>query len=182
MVNLEIDDMSFGPYGIGRLDGKSVMVPNSAPGDLLEVEILSARKHYSVARIVKILRPGPGRRIPPCPFLPRCGGCDWQQLSYEVQLEQKANLVESAFCRPLRVQVTNAVDLIVPAHAEFGYRSRVRLKVGNQGKLGFYELNSNELVEIDHCLVAAEQLVLEPAKALAKNLGKACQEIDLVRK
>jgi 23S rRNA (uracil1939-C5)-methyltransferase len=56
------------------------------------------------------------------------------------------------------------------------------LKVGNQGKLGFYELSSNELVEIDHCLVAAEQLVLEPAKALVKNLGKACQEIDLVRK
>src|SRR5260370_15025253 len=99
------------------------MVPNPAPGDLLEVEVFSARKHYSVARIVKILRPGPDRRIPPCPFLPRCGGCDWQQLSYQVQLQQKANLVESVFCRPLKVRGTGVVDLLVPAPAAFEYRS-----------------------------------------------------------
>ena len=46
---VEIDDMTVGPYGVGRLDGKAILVANSAPGDLLRVSITQSHRDYSVA-------------------------------------------------------------------------------------------------------------------------------------
>src|SRR5579885_1686785 len=93
MPLVAITAMTFGPYGIGKLDGKSGMVPNAAPDDLLEVAIQSERGGYSIARIERIVRPGRSRRTPPCAYLPRCGGCDWQQISYPEQLRLKAETI-----------------------------------------------------------------------------------------
>src|SRR5260370_37219661 len=79
MAEVEISAMTFGPYGVGRIDGKTVMVPNAAPGDQLEVELSRAHRDYAIGRIARILRGGPDRREPPCPFLPRCGGGGWRE-------------------------------------------------------------------------------------------------------
>jgi 23S rRNA (uracil1939-C5)-methyltransferase len=81
-IQVEIDDMTLGPYGVGRVQGKAILVANSAPGDVLRISITSQHRDYSVARLDTIVRPGPSRRSTPCAFLPRCGGCDWQQLAY----------------------------------------------------------------------------------------------------
>src|SRR5260370_19427680 len=80
MAEVEISAMTFGPYGVGRIDGKTVMVPNAAPGDQLEGELSRAHRDYAIGRIARILRGGPDRREPPCPFLPRCGGGDWERI------------------------------------------------------------------------------------------------------
>ena len=171
--------MTVGPFGVGHLAGKTVMVPNVVTGDVVDVRIKSERRDYAVAELERIVRPGPGRRQPPCPFLPRCGGCDWQQISYQAQLELKSRLIASELSRATGVSVSHE-NLIVPATAEFGYRSRIRLQVGADGKLGFHELGSDRLVEIDHCLVAEEGIELAPARKLAKIFGRRCREIELV--
>jgi 23S rRNA (uracil1939-C5)-methyltransferase len=177
MAEVEISAMTFGPYGVGRIDGKTVMVPNAAPGDRLEVELSGAHRDYAIGRIARILRGGPDRREPPCPFLPRCGGCDWQQLNYPAQVRVKAELVAAEFRHALKLELDPG-DLVEPAPAEFGYRARIRLKIGANGALGFHELGSNSMVEIDRCMVAAAELKL-PA-ALAKALGRRCKEIEVV--
>jgi len=179
MPSLEITAMSFGPYGIGRLDGKSVMVPNSAPGDVVEVTLQSERAGYSIAKIDRLIRAGPMRRTPPCPFLPRCGGCDWQQIDYPEQLRWKARIVTQEFRHALGVEL-DAAALVEPAEAEFGYRSRVRLMVGRGGSIGFRESSSNRLVEIDRCLVA--DCELESAVRLARSLSRDLVEIEIVRR
>src|ERR1700726_2093273 len=92
-VQVEIDDMTMGPYGVGRLEGKAILVANSAPGDLLRVSISESHRDYSVASLEGILRPGPSRRSAPCVFLPRCGGCDWQQIAYPEQSAAKGRLI-----------------------------------------------------------------------------------------
>lgn len=176
MPEIEVSAMTFGPYAVGRLDGLMVMVPNAAPGDRLEVSITSRRRDFSLATIERIIEPGPDRRVPPCPFLPRCGGCDWQHLNYPAQLRIKAELL-AAGLRRANVDVS-AEDLIEPAPQEFGYRSRIRLKVGRDGKLGFYQLGSNELVAIDRCIVASPGLRLP--NALASALGRNLDEVEVV--
>jgi len=178
MPQLEITGMTFGPYGVGRIDGKSVMVPNAAPGDLLEVSIESERRGYSIARIDRVVTPGAARRPPPCEFLPRCGGCDWQQISYAEQLRRKAEIVAREFNRTLGLELDPAI-ILEPAPSEFAYRSRVRLKVGRGGALGFHELGTNQLVEIDHCLVA--DCDLRGAAHLASLLSRDLSEIEVVR-
>jgi 23S rRNA (uracil1939-C5)-methyltransferase len=177
MAEVEISAMTFGPYGVCRIDGKTVMVPNAAPGDRLEVELRGAHRDYAIGRIARILRGGPDRREPPCPFLPRCGGCDWQQLNYPAQLRVKAELVAAEFRHALKLELDPG-DLVEPAPAEFAYRGRIRLKTGANGALGFHELGSNSIVEIDRCIVAAAELKLPVA--LAKALGRRCKEIEVV--
>jgi 23S rRNA (uracil1939-C5)-methyltransferase len=176
MPEIEVSAMTFGPYAVARMDGMTLMVPGGAPGDRLEVSIATRRRDFSVANIERIIAPGPDRRVPPCPFLPRCGGCDWQHLKYPAQLHAKAELI-AAGLRRANIDVV-AEDLIEPAPNEFGYRSRIRLKVGREGKLGFYQLGSNELVEIDRCIVAAPGLRLP--NALASAMWRNLDEIEVV--
>ncbi|MGB6563904.1 MAG: TRAM domain-containing protein, partial [Candidatus Binataceae bacterium] len=157
MAQVEITAMTFGPFGVGRLDGKAVMVPHAAPGDVLEVTVVQQRAGYLVARAERVLKAGAARRTPPCPYLPRCGGCDWQQIAYPEQTRFKAEVIAATLNHALGLEL-NPATLIEPAPAEFGYRARIRFKTGGGGRLGFYEAGSRRLVEVEHCLVAAAEI------------------------
>ena len=178
MAEVEISGMTFGPFGVGHRDGKAVMVANSVVGDRLEVATVSERRDYSVAKIKEIIRASADRRAAPCPYLPRCGGCDWQHIDYSAQLRFKGEVVARELSHALGVAIDPA-DLVEPAPAEFGYRSRIRLKVGARGIVGFHEFGSNEIVEIDSCMVAEAEIRIP--LHLARSLGKRVEEIEVVR-
>ncbi len=178
MPEIEISAMTFGPFGVGRQDGKAVMVPGAVAGDRLDVEIVSERRDYSVAKIREILRASAERRVAPCPYLPRCGGCDWQHIDYGAQVRFKGEVVARELGHALGVAI-DPIGLVERAPAEFGYRSRIRLRVGAKGVLGFYSAGSNTIVEIDSCMVA-EAGIRMPLH-LARSLGKRAEEIEVVR-
>jgi 23S rRNA (uracil1939-C5)-methyltransferase len=177
MPEVEITGVSFGPFGLANLDGKKVMVPNAVPGDVVEVEIESERRDYAIARIARVVRPSADRRTPPCEYLPRCGGCDWQQIAYPAQVRLKAELVAAELGRALDTSI-DPIGLVEAAPSEFGYRSRVRLKVGRDGALGYHEAGSNRLVAIRHCMVAGFEL--DAARGLAAALAGRMVEIEIV--
>jgi 23S rRNA (uracil1939-C5)-methyltransferase len=178
MPEIEINAMTFGPFGVGRHDGKAVMVAGAVAGDLVDVEIVSERRDYAVAKIREVIRASADRRVAPCPFLPRCGGCDWQHIDYAAQVRFKGEVVARELSHALNIEI-DPVGLVEPAPVEFGYRSRIRLRVGAKGALGFYEAASNTIVEIDSCMVA-EAGIRMPLH-LARSLGKRVEEIEVVR-
>src|SRR5580704_8304425 len=178
MPQIEISAMTFGPFGVGRHDGKAVMVAGAVAGDRLNVEIVSERRDYAVAKIREIVSASADRRVAPCQYLPRCGGCDWQHIDYSAQVRFKGEVVASELGHALGVEI-DPVGLVEPAPAEFGYRSRIRIRVGPKGVLGFYEAGSNTIVEIDSCMVA-EAGIRMPLH-LARSLGKRVEEIEVVR-
>ena len=178
MAEIEIDAMTFGPFGVGRQDGKAVMVAGAVAGDRLEAEIVSQRRDYSVGKIREILRPSAARRVAPCPYLPRCGGCDWQHIEYGAQVRFKGEVIARELGHALGVAIDPA-GIVEPAPAEFGYRSRIRLRVGPKGVLGFYSAGSNTIVAIDSCMVAAAGTRMP--RHLARALGKRVEEIEVVR-
>lgn len=175
MTQVEITAMTFGPFGVGRLDGKAVMVPHAAPGDLLEVTIVQEHAGYLIARAENVLKAGAARRAAPCPYLPRCGGCDWQQITYPEQARSKAEVIAATLNHALDLEL-NPSNLIEPAPAEFGYRVRARFKTGRGGRLGFYEAGSRRLVEVEHCMVAANEIRIP--REFAAEIG--CEEIEVV--
>ena len=175
MAQVEITAMTFGPFAVGRLDGKAVMVPNAAPGDLLEVTVVQERAGYLVARAEQVLKGGAARRTPPCPYLPRCGGCDWQQIAYSAQTRYKAEVIAATLNHALGLEL-NPANLIEPAPAEFGYRARIRFQAGRGGRLGFYEAGSRRLVEVEHCMVADAEIRM-PHEFAAEI---ECEEIEVV--
>jgi 23S rRNA (uracil1939-C5)-methyltransferase len=142
---------------------------------LLEVTVLQQRAGYLIARAERVLEAGAARRPPPCPYLPRCGGCDWQQIAYPEQARFKAEVIAATLNHALGLEL-NPATLIEPAPAEFGYRARIRFKTGSDGRLGFYEAGSRRLVEVEHCLVTAAEIWMPREFAAAIE----CEEIEVV--
>jgi 23S rRNA (uracil1939-C5)-methyltransferase len=177
MERFEINAMTFGPYGVGELGGKKVLTPGVVTGDLVEAEVTTERRDYTLARAPRVLRGGKDRREPPCEYLPRCGGCGWQHIAYPAQVRIKGELLAAEFRRAFGCAL-EPHGLVAAAPAEFGYRARVRLKVGPGGALGYQELASNRLVSIERCMIAAPEI--EAAAAMARAMGPRSVEIEIV--
>ena len=180
MAEVEISAMTFGPYGVGHREGKAVMVAHSVAGDRLEVAPVSERRDYSVSKIREIIRASADRRGAPCPYLPRCGGCDWQHIEYAAQVRFKGQVIARELGHALGIaDLIDPAGLVEAAPAEFGYRSRIRLKVGAHGVIGFHEFGTNAIVEIDSCMVADARIRMP--LHLARSLGKRVEEIEVIR-
>jgi 23S rRNA (uracil1939-C5)-methyltransferase len=180
-VTLEINALSYGPYGIGRVEGRVLMVPHCAPGDTVIARVTEERERFSVAELLRVLKPSPLRRTPPCPYVGDCGGCAWQHLTYDAQLQAKQQSVDDAL---RRIGKLADFDLrpILPSAEEFHYRRRIRLQVGPANRLGFYGASSHHLVEIDSCQIADERLngVLETLRRWAGNLLTPIEHLEIV--
>ena len=180
-VTLEIQALSYGPYGIGRIDNRVLMVPDSAPGDIVAARVIDERERFSIGKVVRVVRPSAARRTPPCPYASVCGGCAWQHVDYRTQLEAKQQSVDDAL---RRIGKLAGFDLrpIIPAAREYDYRRRIRLQVGPNRQLGFYGSASHELVKIDSCLIADERLnrMIDPLRRWARGLRTAIAHVEIV--
>src|SRR3990167_9045257 len=98
-LQVKIDSLAYGPYGIARHAGRVVMVPLTVPGDEAEIAVVEEKNNYAVGQLVRLVRPSSQRVEPPCPYVGECGGCPWQMVGYEAQLDAKAKSVEDALRR-----------------------------------------------------------------------------------
>ncbi len=89
-VQLQIQDVAFGGKGVARDQGKAVFVPFTIEGELITAKIVREKKQFAEAELIELLEPSPHRAAPECPYFGRCGGCSYQHISYEHQLELKA--------------------------------------------------------------------------------------------
>ncbi|HKY08166.1 MAG TPA: 23S rRNA (uracil(1939)-C(5))-methyltransferase RlmD [Candidatus Binatia bacterium] len=180
-ATLDIDRLSYGPYGIGRVEGRVMMVPRTASGDTIVARVVEDKDRFSIGELVRVVRSSPVRRTPPCPYAGTCGGCSWQHIEYEHQLQAKRQSVEDAL---RRIGKLSGYDLrsIIPAGDEFHYRRRIRLQVGPGRELGFYGASSHDLVQIDACLIAAEPLSAEIAtlRRWVRAMNSNIEHVEIV--
>jgi 23S rRNA (uracil1939-C5)-methyltransferase len=168
VINLKIDKLSFGGDGIGRFENFVVFVPFTAPGDELEVEITESKKSFARGKVLKILKPGEMRVQPDCTAFGRCGGCQWQHISYGEQLKQKQQILTDM---AQKEGVTLPKHLEVIPSKSYGYRNRIQVRAFRD-RLGFFQQNSHMVIDIESCPVA-EPLLNEGLKNLRKKLPVA---------
>ena len=178
---IEIDALSYGPYGIGRLDGKAVMIPNTAPGDRIAARIVESKERYAIGEVIRVINPSPLRQTPPCPYVGRCGGCSWQHLLYDAQLKAKQQSVADALSRIGKLSDFE-LKPIIAARDPFHYRRRIRLQAGAASGLGFFAAGSHSVVEIDSCLIADARLnaAIAPLRLWLGELNGAIEHLELV--
>jgi len=155
-LRIQIDTLAYGAHGVGRLDGKATFVRGVIPGEQVEIVVREDHGRYAYADLIAVLEPAAERRHPPCPYLPRCGGCPWQHMEYEAQLAAKQRNLRETLAR-IGHWRDAPVKPIVASASEFQYRSRLSLRI-HERRLGFYAAGSHELVEIDHCLLATDAI------------------------
>lgn len=154
---VRIERIAAGGDGLGHLaDGRAVFVPRTAPGDLVELARVSRQRSFARAQAGRILEPGPGRVVPPCPHYERdqCGGCQLQHLSPEAQRDARRAVVGDALRRVGGLDVGDP-DL-EPATADWAYRTRITLHPGADGRrFGFHRLGKpGDIFDLDTCLIA----------------------------
>lgn len=164
----KIDKLVPGGAGFGRLaSGQGAFALGALPGERISVEQAEDHRSYLQATRWTLLDASPARVSPACPVQGQCGGCDLMTLSYPAQLEAKRAMLNDALTR-----VGHFHDLpelgFVASEQPLAYRSRIRLHVGDGGRLGFFAEGSNRLVEIPTCLVADP--VLERALATTRAI------------
>ncbi len=161
-IELKIEDLTNLGLGLGRSGGVVVMVAFALPGELVRARIFRNHKNYSEADLLEVLEPSPDRVQPVCPLFGKCGGCQYQHLSYPAQLawkrKQIGDLVE-------RIGGLSGIE-IEPAQGSpmtFGYRSKLTPHYerprGGEMPIGFVMQGTrNKIIDVERCPIASDAI------------------------
>lgn len=154
-IELEIATLTNLGIGLGRvaLPGEAdakwvVMVPFTLPGERIRARVFRNHKNFSEADLLDVLTPSPHRIAAPCPLFGRCGGCQYQHLTYTEQLAWKRRQVAELLQHMAGI-ADFPVAPVIPSPRDYGYRSKITPhfatpRVPNSSELGF---RSSELEE-----------------------------------
>ena len=158
LFEVTIEDMSKDGEGIGHVDGLTVFVKDTAPGDRIRARLVKEKKNLAYGRLEEVLEPSPDRVTPVCEKARSCGGCTMQHISYSRQLEQKASYVEN--CLRRIGGVADAADLMEPIlgmEEPYAFRNKMQFPVGTdregRPELGFYAGRTHALIPLSDCPV-----------------------------
>jgi 23S rRNA (uracil1939-C5)-methyltransferase len=155
-IDLQIQDVAFGGKGVARDQGKAVFIPFTIDGERVAAKIVREKKQFAEAELVELLDPSPSRAAPECTYFGRCGGCSYQHISYDHQLELKARQVEQAMRRIGRL-AEPPMHPIIPSPLPYGYRNRITVHA-EDNVVGFYRRDVHQLMDIERCPIAAPEV------------------------
>jgi 23S rRNA (uracil1939-C5)-methyltransferase len=175
-VEVRIDSLAYGGNGVGRLDGFVVFVRGGLPGDLVRARATKVKKGFAEATRTALLEPGPGRVEAPCRHFGVCGGCRFQDLAYERQLDAKHTQVRDALVR-LGGFADPPLAPIVPARSVYRYRNKLEYSFshGEDGPaLGFHRAGRwDDVIDVVECLLTTDtgNAIREAVKEWARSEG-----------
>jgi 23S rRNA (uracil1939-C5)-methyltransferase len=176
--------LAAGGDGIGKLpDGRTVFVPRSAPGDLVELSDLREHRKFARARIGRVLEYSPFRAEPRCPHYvaDECGGCQLQHLEEAAQRDARSSFVGDALRRLGKRQVTDPE--IVPAQKSYDYRTKLTLAVSVDGHhIGLHPYErAGRVFDLRWCHITVPELMQlwRAARELRSLFPKGLEQIVL---
>ncbi len=170
-IDLEIQTLTNEGQGLGRIRlpdsepesaGWVVLVPFGLPGDRIRARVWRNHKNYSEADLLEVVEPSVDRIEPPCPVFGKCGGCQYQNLTYGRQLEWKRRQVAELLRQLAKIEAE--VDPIVPSPEAYGYRSKItphfeRPRPDRELAIGFRPQGSYRgVVDVPRCLLATDAI------------------------
>ena len=189
--NVAVEDYAAEGKAIGKVDGKVVFIENCVPGDVVNVQVVKNNKDWAEAFPVQFIAYSSDRVQPFCAHFGVCGGCAWQNLPYEKQLQYKQKQVCDQLQRIGKLALPELLP-IIGCEETAGYRNKMeytfatskfipkeefeKLKQSGetietqtqQGVAGFHAKGFfNKIVEIDVC-----HLQKEPTNEIRKLIAQ----------
>jgi 23S rRNA (uracil1939-C5)-methyltransferase len=152
-LTLKLTDMAHGGSAIGRDEnGRLYFIPTALPGETVRVRVTADKGKYARTELLQILKPSPDRVAPRCKHFGVCGGCHFQHIAYERQLQIKQNVVRDQLQRIggfKEVQVEPTLPNPVPWY----YGQDVAFSPAGNGRLGFWSPAQRQVIPFDECHV-----------------------------
>lgn len=124
LESITIEDIAAEGKGVARVDGMVLFVDSAIPGDVVDVHVFKKKHNYMEGRIERMVKPSDRRLEPFCEHFGVCGGCKWQALPYEDQLEAKTRQVRDQLVRIGHLEVPEIRPCLPSDHTTF-YRNKL---------------------------------------------------------
>jgi 23S rRNA (uracil1939-C5)-methyltransferase len=149
-ATVTIERVVAGGFGLARHGGRVLLIPLTAPGDVVEIELPTRSPR---ARLIRVVIPGPDRVEPACAHYGECGGCDLMHVSYPAQVQAKVAMVVETIERiGGRGLLASVSDVPIKANPlPLGSRIRATWQPTRCGRAGYFRRGSHEVIEIDDC-------------------------------
>lgn len=150
--------LTYGGDALGRLpDGRAVFVPLALPGERVRVEAVEEKRGHVRARLLEVLEASPRRIAPRCLHFGVCGGCHYQHLAYEDQVQAKTDILREQLQRLAGLENPPVLPML-PDPRGWDYRNTVQFHLTGEGRVGYQKLGSNETFAIQECHLLEEGL------------------------
>jgi len=184
-IELTIDSLSNLGHGVGRIGENNwvVFVAFTIPGEKVRARVYRNSSSYSEADLVEVIEPSPDRVEPVCELFGDCGGCQYQHLRYEAQLEWKRQQVAELLERLAELPAF-PIEPVIPSPVRYHYRSKItphfkKPRDGEIEQIGFLRHGRRQqLVDVPQCPIASESIneqlvpLREEVRARAANYRK----------
>lgn len=163
---LTIEKLIYGGDGLARLPaeetgseghgrGKAVFVPFVLDGEKVEAQLTQQKQGFAHGTLDGISEASPHRVPPPCPYFMHCGGCHYQHISYEHQLQIKEAILRETLRRTAKLELEGPIQ--VHPSPPWNYRNRSRLQVRTQPRfvLGYFQRGSKEVLAAEECPISS---------------------------
>jgi 23S rRNA (uracil1939-C5)-methyltransferase len=168
IFEVSLEKLTYGGEAMGRLpDGRAVFVPFGLPNEIVKIKLTQEKQNFARGEIIEIIKTSPERIDAKCkhffnPLLPlgeglgmreSCGGCHYQNLSYENQLRAKTEILKDQLQRIGKIE-NPPIQKMIPSPNEWNYRNHIQFHLTNEGKIGYvFPLSKGEgrVREIEEC-------------------------------
>jgi 23S rRNA (uracil1939-C5)-methyltransferase len=189
-VDLPVEKLAFGGKAVAKLDGFVIFIDRAVPGQVVRARITRKKRNYAEARVIETLSQSPDYRSPVCPHFGTCGGCLWQDISYDAQLYWKRTHVIECLGHIAGAGETE-VGPIIASPEIFNYRNKMEFTFSDRRWLLTEELERDlspeslfalglhvrglfdKVFNIDKCFIQSEQTaaILREVRTWAARSG-----------
>ncbi len=188
-IELSVEKVVYGGRGLAHLNNVAIFVANTVPGDRVIAKVVKTKKNFAEARILEVIEASPHRIIAPCPYSDFCGGCTWQCIEYEKQLEYKHALVmellnhigmatdftmHPPLASPQIFEYRNKMEFSFSDRRWLLPKEREEKKDNNSFALGLHVPGTfDKIIDIEGCLLQKEEgnEILREAKRYIRESG-----------
>ncbi|MBC7877633.1 MAG: class I SAM-dependent RNA methyltransferase [Anaerolineales bacterium] len=149
--DVKLEKLTYGGEAMGRLpDGRAVFVPFGLPGENVRVRLVQDKQSFARGELLEVLTASPERIQPKCKHFGVCGGCHYQNMSYEKQLQAKTEILRDQLQRIGKIE-NPPVKPIIASPLEWNYRNHVQFHLTAEGRVGFVNSKGNSVFPIEEC-------------------------------
>jgi 23S rRNA (uracil1939-C5)-methyltransferase len=190
--NLKVIDTGAKGKSVAKTpDGRVVFIADAVPGDIVNVETFKKRKNYYEGKITQVIEYSEKRVEPKCSYFGTCGGCKWQNMSYEHQLFFKQKEVENNLKRIGKIEIP-LIQPIMGSENEYYYRNKMEFSFSDSKWLTLDQIQSEMIIENKNALglhipgmwdkvldISECHLQLEPSNSIRNFIKSKAEELLL---